>query len=414
MKTAAKYIIILAVFAIANNVVWFAVTRPRTLTTSESQAPAEPSVNVVVTPVTQSTLPDVILLPASVDPLKSVTVPVEIAGQVEWLGVEEGAEVTEGQELAKIDTRTLAAERDRARANYDVALSEFHRSEKLRELKAASDEAYEQSKSQLAVEEANLESARLMFERGTIKAPASGVLNRRFVEKGEYVRPGDAIAKIIQVSSVKVAVDIPEKDIKYVSMGTLLGVLLDQEAGNPVPEKPEGKSLAEAVRKAVAERKVILGPVTYRSVVADEKTRTFRVEVTVPNSDGLLLPGMIVRVVVLRRMILDAVTVPLTAVVPRESRAVVYVEKDSRARERTVSLGVTDGRNIEITQGLAPGDMLIVEGQRQLREGSLVKVVPPGDASAGLASAPVETAPASDDTSAKASTESTLSAEATK
>jgi len=109
--------------------------------------------------------------------------------------------------------------------------------------------------------------------------------------------------------------------------------------------------------------------------VADSKTRTYRVEVKVANSDRKLLPGMIVRVVLLRRMLQDTIAAPLLAVVPRDGRAAVYVEEGGRARERTVTLGVTDGRNIQITSGLAAGDKLIVEGQRQLKDGTKLNVI---------------------------------------
>ena len=79
-------------------------------------------------------------------------------------------------------------------------------------------------------------------------------------------------------------VEVPEKDITYVSVGCMMGVMLGQ-----------------------AESSIVPGVVSYRSVVADASTRTFRVEVTVNNADKKLLPGMIIRMVLLRRMIQDAV-----------------------------------------------------------------------------------------------------------
>jgi len=373
MKKAAKYFIIVLVFAVlGGGDVYFLVTRPRA-NPGAAGASAEPSVNVVVQTVATATLPDVILLPASVEPEKSVTVASETMGKVESLSVAEGAVVKEGQEIARVDTRTLDAELDTAKANHEQARADYDRAQKLFDQKAMSQEQFDQYKAKLAVLKAALEMAQVAFEKGTITAPAGGILNKRFVEKGEYVKPGDDIAQIVKVDVVKVVSEVPEKDIGYVATGSVLGVVLDGAATDLVPETAADQDLASALKQAVADKKITLGTVTYRSVVADEKTRTYRVEVTVPNAELNLLPGRIVRVILLRRMIPNAISVPLVAVVPREGRAVVYVEEGGRARERTVSLGISDGRSIEVTKGLAPGDRLIIEGQRQLREGTLVR-----------------------------------------
>jgi membrane fusion protein (multidrug efflux system) len=373
------------------------------MTAAETQAPPEATVNVVVQKVEPTTLPDAILLPASVEPLKSVTVPVEVQGKVEWLGVREGAQVQEGQELAKVETKTLSAELDRAKANYALAQSDFDRSGKLYDQKLISDEQFERVKSELAVQKSLLEVAQVAFDKASVRAPVSGVFNKRYIEVGEYVKAGDPVGQIVQVDSVKVVIDVPEKDINSVALGTVLGILLDKNDTNPLSEKIEGNTLEEAVRQAVGAKKILLGNVTYRSVVADEKTRTYRVEVTAPNPELRLLPGMIVRAVLLRRMIENTIAVPLVAVVPRESRAVVYVEKEGRAVERTVSLGVTDGRNIQVLAGLAAGENLVVDGQRQLKDGTLLKIVRPngknhGNGVAANAAASTDSAASADST----------------
>ena len=124
-----------------------------------------------------------------------------------------------------------------------------------------------------------------------------------------------------------------------------------------------------------------LGKVTYRSVVADAATRTYSVEVTVENPRLKLLPGMIVRAVLVRRIIEGALSVPLEAVVPLEGRYVVFLENNGHASEVEVKLGITDGRDIQVVEGLAAGDRLIVEGQRQLRDSQAVVVNGQGEES---------------------------------
>lgn len=375
-KATRAVLILLAIEALAGAVLWL-VLRPKQRTDAETQAPPEPAVNVVVSTIAATSLPDAILLPASVEPYKSVAVAAEVSGAVEWIGAEEGSQVREGQEIARIDRRTLQALYDQAKASAEFAKSDFARVSQLFEEKAASEEELQRARATLGIDEALLEAAEVQLAKSAVTAPVAGILNRRYIEKGEYVKAGDPVADVVQVDRVKVVVDVPEKDVNHVPVGTMLGILPEGGAEKALAEGAAKGDLAAAIQQSVSDRKIILGTVTYRSVVADEKTRTYRVEVAMPNPGLKLLPGMIVRAVVLRRVIGDAVAVPLVAVVPRDGRAVVYVENDSRADERTVELGITDGVRIQILSGVKPGEKLIVEGQRQLRDGSLVKVIEP-------------------------------------
>lgn len=376
VSNLVKYAVISIVFIVAAGIVaWFVL---KEAPEEADGPPGEVPVNVVVTVVEKAPLPDAILLPASVEAYKSVTVSAEVAGKIEWLGVEEGRRVEVGTAIARIDTSTLQADVDKAASAYRLAQSNFKRGERLFSEKAVSEDEFDRRKSQLEVAEALYASARIRFEKGGIAAPAAGILNRRYIELGEYVNVGDPIADIVQIDRVKVVIDVPEKEITYVEVGELFAILSDVEIDGDAgaPELPE--PFASLVAKSLPEgRKLSIGAVTYRSVVAAPATRTYRVEVTLANPDLALLPGRIVRAVLLRRIIADAISVPLRAVVPREGRAIVFVENGGRAREVEVELGITDGRNIQVLSGLEAGDMLVIEGQRQLRDGQAVAVREP-------------------------------------
>ncbi|MCD6405026.1 MAG: efflux RND transporter periplasmic adaptor subunit [Planctomycetes bacterium] len=373
MKTAIKYIVITVVFLAAGGTVAYLVMRPRPGNGNSNRE--EVPVNVVVSVVEPVTLPDAVILPASVEAFKSVTVAAEVQGKVEWVGVEEGAKVTEGTPIAKIDIRTIEADLDSAGANYDLQLSNYNRLETLHRQGTITDAVFEQQKAQLDVSKALLETVRIRLEKAVTTAPVSGILNHRYVEAGEFVSPGDPIADIVQTEKVKVVIDVPERDVRYVKVGRVMAILTDKPPG----DDPSGASVPEAFVSAAAglipaDKKLAVGTVSYQSVVADLQTRTYRVEVTVPNPDRSILPGMIVRAVLLRRIINGCVAVPLRAVVPLEGRYVVFVERDGRAVEVEVALGITDGRNIQVTSGLSIGDRLLVEGQRQVSDGQAVAV----------------------------------------
>ncbi len=372
-NTTIKYLVIIAVLLVMAGAAAFWHWWPRN--DNNNGAMPEVPVNVVLMRTEPAPLPDVVLFPASVEAYKEVTVGAEIPGKIEWIGLEEGETVKEGALIARVDTSMLKADLDASQAAFDLATANFNRIETLYRESTVSAGEYLQSKTQLDVARAALEAVRIRFEKGTITAPVAGILNRRYIEQGEYIKAGDPVADIVQVDRIKVAIDIPEKDIAYVGTGRPLAILVEKgtlgDGGNPgMPD-----AYTELAERFLPEGyDYVIGTVTYRSVVADTGTLTYRVEVTVPNPDMALLPGRIVRAAVLRRIIEDAISVPLSAVIPREGRVIVFVAESDRAKEVEVSIGITDGRNIQITGGLKTGDMLVVEGQRQLRDGQAIAI----------------------------------------
>ena len=115
------------------------------------------------------------------------------------------------------------------------------------------------------------------------------------------------------------------------------------------------------------------GTVDFVSYKADSATKTFRVRVLIDNSNQAIRPGMIAWVAFLRRMIPDALPAPLFAIMDKGVERLLFVEKDGVAHARTVSIGVIAGDRVQITDGLKPGDHLIITGQRDVEEGMKVQ-----------------------------------------
>ena len=156
------------------------------------------------------------------------------------------------------------------------------------------------------------------------------------------------------MARLKVLVDVPEKDVRYLEVGDQVEVLQTQiDTGETIS------------------REGVLAHLAYK---ADPFTRTYRAKVEVDNRDRQLRPGMIVRIEALRRTLEDAIAVPLYAVIDNEGRKVVFVEEQGRARLRVVEIGRALGDQIIIRAGLAAGEKLIVKGQQLLSDGMPVKV----------------------------------------
>jgi membrane fusion protein (multidrug efflux system) len=189
------------------------------------------------------------------------------------------------------------------------------------------------------------------YQRGFIRSPVSGVVNYLFVDQGEFIGRGDPLADIVNVDKIKVNVSVPEMDVKYLSKG--------QDAIVSIDAFPERR---------------IPGKIEFVAFKADPATKTFHVKVVIPNADQTIRPGMIARAGFLRRVIPDALTAPLFALVDKSGERLVYVEKDGVAHARTVSLGVIEGDRIQIAEGLEPGDRLIIKGHKEVEEGMPVEV----------------------------------------
>ena len=120
----------------------------------------------------------------------------------------------------------------------------------------------------------------------------------------------------------------------------------------------------------------LTGTITFISELADPRTRTTRMEITLDNKQRLLRSGQIVHVSLTRQILKDAVLIPLLAVIPMEDSKAVYVVNSTQAKRRDVKIGIIRGDKIQIRSGLEPGDKLIIAGHRFVAPGQKVNIVP--------------------------------------
>lgn len=321
----------------------------------EEGPPTEaPPVNVTVMTVSAiPSLPDAFTLPAVVEPNRIVTLSAEVAGRIEWIGPKEGASVQAGDLLIRLNTDLLQAEFERVQAQAKYDQTEFERKKGLVQGGAAPDRDLDEAAMKLAISKAQSVEVGARLERTRIVAPLAGVLNDLPVEVGEYVQGGTPVAAIVDTRTVKVVVEVPERDVPFFSKGKAADVLVG----------PKGRERS------------VQGTITFISELADPRTRSTRMEITLANEDGLLRSGQIVQVRLTRRILEDAILIPLLAVIPMEDSKTVYVVESSKAERREVKLDVIKGDSIQVTSGLAPGDRLIVAGHRFVAPGQNVNVV---------------------------------------
>lgn len=325
-----------------------------------------PPVNVEVMTLTAvPTYEDTFTLPAVVEPERTVKVAAEVAGRIDRLVLEEGRACTKGQELVVLNKDLLKAEYDRAKAQAEFDGWQRDRTKELVGQNAATQNELALTASRARASEAALRLSEEQLRRSVIVAPVDGILNRLPVEVGEYVTAGMPVAEIVNIGTVRVVVQVPEQDIQYLRIGQEADVL------------PDATSVTGPA-----------GQIAYISEVADEMTRTTRVEIEVANAKGALRGGQVLRARLTRQVLHDVLMIPLQDVIPQEDGKSVYVAVDGKAEQRAVEIELKRNPALVLPGSqLKAGDQLIEKGKEYVSPGQAVRVVasvrqtPPGEAS---------------------------------
>jgi len=318
--------------------------------TKNNPSRAKP-VKVSVITIKPTPVKDVLVLPGETEAWQDVRLASEIDGIVEWIDPKEGQAVREGQLIATIEVSALKAALDHAEASFNLADKLYQRRKLLSERKVIAREELDRSLNERTLALSNLRRAKVEYERGFLHSPINGLVNYLHVDVGEFVDRGEPVADLLNVDKIKINVNVPELDVRYLRVGQQAMVTVDAFPGRR-----------------------LTGTIDFVPYKADPATKTFQVRVLIDNPRRKIRPGMIARVAFLRRIIPDALVIPLFALVDKGGERIVFVEKDGIAYARTVSIGVIEGDRIQITQGLEAGDQVIVSGQTEVEEGMQVQV----------------------------------------
>ncbi|MFA5099555.1 MAG: efflux RND transporter periplasmic adaptor subunit [Candidatus Omnitrophota bacterium] len=189
----------------------------------------------------------------------------------------------------------------------------------------------------------------LTFEKAPVESPISGIVARVLVDIGANVSPQSPVALVVDMDKVKVYLDVSEKYLPNISVG--------MDAAVTVEAYPDD---------------VFHGTIARISPIVDTATRTCQIEIGIDNKEHKLRSGMYAKVKVVIREYKDALVVLKEAVLGKEPQQYVYVVKEQKAAVRDVITGVRQGPYVQITQGLASGDKVVIMGQQRLREGAAV------------------------------------------
>ncbi len=264
--------------------------------------------------------------------------------------VKVGDRVKKGEVVCRFDTESRMASYHQLKLAYEDAQRDYRRMENLFSAGAISEQALEKARLARDVAERNFRSAADLVE---LTAPLDGVVTDVFLRVGETPMQGEPVVRVADLSQVKIRFSVNYDDWRRLTEDNPVYVRLNGSGEEEIPAK-----------------------ITTISLSADPKTRLFRVWVQAENRDGKLQPGLMVdvRVVVVRKP--DAVLLPRDAKVTRnEVSGAFVVNDDKRAVFTPFKAGDANATMIEVTDGLEPGQMVVVYGQNNLNDGQLVNIV---------------------------------------
>ena len=273
-------------------------------------------------------------------------------GVVKRMLVNEGQAVSKGQVMAEMDdtqARNLLSGAEAQMAQANDALARFkmlHDAGSLPEIQWVEIQSkVALAKSQLDIAKKNLADCRLI-------APVSGIVGKCHIGVGETTRPTQAVVSILDISSVKVKVSIPEAEISSIDTNT------------------------SSIIKVDAINSSFTGGSIEKGVQADALTHTYDIRIHVANVDRNLLPGMVASVFINGQLTMDngQLSVPVMAVQRKAdgSLFVWTVDNDSTAHRTPVTTGDTHGNRISITSGIEQGQHIVIEGYQKLSENTKV------------------------------------------
>lgn len=294
----------------------------------------------------------------------------DTAGRIARIYKKPGDTVSKDALLAELDTTTLKLQANQAeaalavaRAAYKDALLNHERLQKLYEKNAISQMQLE--KAALALEaadtqqksaEAGLNSVKHMLNMSYMRAPFAGIITSKNMEEGDMINPmmgssmgNSGVLTLMDLKKVKITLDVPTEDIEKINIGQKCMVKVDT-----YPDE------------------IFEGEIYSRNLAADTISKTFKVEVKVDNPDIKIKAGVFAEVKIEISSKANVLILPISALIEQDNNAYVVLYNEGIAKYKNIKVGQRNNESFEILEGLQEGEQVVVEGNYDLKEGTLI------------------------------------------
>ncbi len=273
-----------------------------------------------------------------------------MAGTIKSLNVAEGDFVRQGQAVGSVDDGSLRNAYNIAAATLEQARDAYDRMKLLHDSNSLPDIKWVEVQSKLSQAESAEKIARIALDDARLYAPVSGVVAEKMASVGQSVAPGMPVISIMDIRAVKIAISVPENEVRDFDTGSTASIFV---------KAAEGASFT--------------GTMVEKGIVANPLSRSYMIKYRVDNSAGTLLPGMICDVEVSGRQDTGGIVIPAPSVMlAADNSLFVWTDTGGAARKQPVTAGAMLPEGVVIESGLKPGDKVIVEGMAKVSQGTPV------------------------------------------
>lgn len=307
---------------------------------------------VEIITVKDTTFNHYVEIQGNVDTQQNVLVQPEMPGALVALNVKAGQVVAKGQVLGKVDDAGMSQQLASIQTQYELAKTTYERQKRLWDQKIGSEIQYLQAQTQMVSLSKSINQMKAQLAKTIIRAPFSGVIDEVFVERGQVVSANpQGLMRIVNLSQMYIRTDVPEMYVGKIKVGTSVETDITS-----IGKKYMGK--VRQVAKTI-----------------NPANRSFGIEVSVPNPEGLLRPNQVAKLKIVDYSNTSAITVP-TNVIQQDANGTKYVYivnnvngNSGVAKKVVIKVGQNANNATEILSGLNTGDVIVSEGANTVSEG---------------------------------------------
>ncbi len=312
-----------------------------------------PPDTVAVTTMTieRGTYEEFVEVAGSVSSDQNILVSSEMGGTVTRIYVKEGQQVSAGQLLLSTDDQVLQKSIDELQNAYDLAKTVYEKRKALWDQKIGSEIEYLTAKNNMESLELKLNTTRTQLAKTQLKSPISGTVDEIITKTGEMASPGMPLLRVVNLREVQIECDISEAYLGRVKRGDKVNV-----------------SFPSINFESVA-------TITNVGQVINPSNRTFKLQVSLNNRDGMLKPNLLGYLQIREYVEQDQVIIPTRLIQNGVNSDFVYAVTNGSVVKIDITRGRSHNGFTQIKSGLSGGEILVVEGNRQVKEGDIARVV---------------------------------------
>ena len=307
------------------------------------------AVNVMI--VKDTTISNNIDVTGTIDANERVNLISEVAGRITGIYFTEGSHVSKGQLLVKVNDQDLVASLKQNAYSIALAKQNEGRNKQLLQKEAISEVEYETSLTSLNTLNAQADLIKAQMAKTEMRAPFSGTIGLRSVSPGGYLSPNTAIATLVNLDPAKVTFSVPEKYQAYIRSGSKISFKV---ASSP----DDFNATVYAIEPSI-----------------DVSSRTITVRAKASNPKGVLKAGSFAKINLVLDHIPKTIMLPTEVVTPDIKGNKVFIYDNGIAVPRSVTTDLRTDTKIQITDGLKPGDSVVVSAIMQMRPKAQLKLI---------------------------------------